>query len=87
VRITKVVLFSTMNPTKLDLHFSELSKIFYTFYKFQKFPNTIGDILLRGGPWKYLTPCNVAMAMEGGGTDPNSVAPVTESAGEGGERG
>jgi hypothetical protein len=47
VRITKVAVFFTMNPTKLVLHFSELSMIFYTFYKFQQMEYTIEDVILR----------------------------------------
>jgi hypothetical protein len=35
VSITKVVGFFTTNPKKLSLHFSEVSTIFYAFYKFQ----------------------------------------------------
>jgi hypothetical protein len=49
--IKGVVLF-TMNPTKLSLHFSEFSTIFYTFYKFQQNGYTIEDALLRLSPWK-----------------------------------
>jgi hypothetical protein len=50
VRIIKVIVFSTMNPTKLVLHFSELSTIFYTFYKFLQNCNTIEDELCTGTP-------------------------------------
>jgi hypothetical protein len=32
---TKVVVFFTRNPTKLGLHFSEVSTVFYDFYKIQ----------------------------------------------------
>jgi hypothetical protein len=60
VRITQVVVFITTNPTKLVLHFSEFSTISYAFYKFQPKGYTIGDILLRGGPWKDSALCNVA---------------------------
>jgi hypothetical protein len=35
-RITKVVGLFTTNPTKLVLHFSEFSTIFYGFYKNQQ---------------------------------------------------
>jgi hypothetical protein len=35
MRITKVVVFFTTNPTKLVLHFSEFSTILYEFYKIQ----------------------------------------------------
>jgi hypothetical protein len=41
-----------MNPTKLVLHFSEFSTIFYTFYKFLQKYNTIEDELLRQTPAK-----------------------------------
>jgi hypothetical protein len=41
-----------MNPTKLSLHFSEFSTIFYAFYKFQQNGYTIEDALLRLGTWK-----------------------------------
>jgi hypothetical protein len=50
VRITKVVVFFTTNPTKLVLHFAEFSTIFYTFYKFLKICNTIEDVHLRLDP-------------------------------------
>jgi hypothetical protein len=61
VSITKVVVFFTKNPTKLSLHFSEFSTIFYAFYKFQQFANTIGDTVLRWGPWKEMGARNVAL--------------------------
>jgi hypothetical protein len=35
-RITRVVGFFTTNPTKLVLHFSDISTIFYEFYKNQQ---------------------------------------------------
>jgi hypothetical protein len=35
-RITKGVGFMTKNPTKLSLHFSNFSTIFYGFYKIQQ---------------------------------------------------
>jgi hypothetical protein len=41
VSITKVVVLFTTNPTKLSLHFSEFSMIFYTFYNFQHIGYTI----------------------------------------------
>jgi hypothetical protein len=40
--ITKVVGFLTMNPTKLGLYFSDISTIFYGFYKSLQITNTIG---------------------------------------------
>jgi hypothetical protein len=47
VSITKVIVFSTTNSTKLSLHFSEFSTIFYAFYKFQQLEDTIEDVILR----------------------------------------
>jgi hypothetical protein len=45
--MTKVVVFSTMNPTKLVLHFSEFSPIFYGIYKNQQIEFTIEVAILR----------------------------------------
>jgi hypothetical protein len=56
--IKKVVVFSTTNPTKLVWHFSEISTIFYAFYKLQQKGYTIEDITLRLGPWKDSGSCN-----------------------------
>jgi hypothetical protein len=56
--MTKVVVLFTTNPTKSSWHFSEFSKIFYTFYKFQQIGYTIEDALLRLDPWKELGPSN-----------------------------
>jgi hypothetical protein len=58
VSITKVVVFFITNPTKLVLHFSKFSTIFYAFYKFLQKGYTIEDITLRLGPWKDSRPCN-----------------------------
>jgi hypothetical protein len=41
-----------MNPTKLVLHFSDFSVIFYAIYKNQEITFTIGVHLLQQGPWK-----------------------------------
>jgi hypothetical protein len=41
-----------VNPTKVILHFSEFSTIFYAIYKILQNINTIGDPLLHRGPWK-----------------------------------
>jgi hypothetical protein len=41
-----------MNPTKLSLHFSEFSTMFYAIYKILQNGNNIGDPLLHRGPWK-----------------------------------
>jgi hypothetical protein len=49
-----------MNPKKLLLHFSDFSVILYAIYKNQENCNTIGDILLQGGPRKETFLCNVA---------------------------
>jgi hypothetical protein len=38
---TKVVGLITRKPTKLSLHFSDVSMIFYAFYKNQPTPKTI----------------------------------------------
>jgi hypothetical protein len=50
-----------MNPTKLVLHFSDFSVIFYAIYKKQEMANTIGVTLLQEGPWKVYCVCNVAL--------------------------
>jgi hypothetical protein len=60
VRITKVVVYFTMNPTKLVLHFYDFSMIFYAIYKKQQNHFTIGVTLLQGGPRKEVWLCNVA---------------------------
>jgi hypothetical protein len=46
------VVFFTSNPTKLDLHFSDFSKIFYAIYKKQ--PNALYYLRIpsHAGPWK-----------------------------------
>jgi hypothetical protein len=38
----------------LSLHFSEVSTIFYAFYKIQLKGFTIEDYILQTGPWKFL---------------------------------
>jgi hypothetical protein len=58
VSITKVLVLSTANPTKLVWHFSEISTIFYAFYKFLQKGCTIEYVSLRLGPWKDSGPCN-----------------------------
>jgi hypothetical protein len=50
-----------MNPTKLSMHFSEFSTIFYVFYKFQQNGYTIDVSTLRTDPWKDSPLCNVAL--------------------------
>jgi hypothetical protein len=59
-RITKVVGYFTVNPTKLFLHFFDFSTILYRFYKKQESHFTIGVTLLQEGPWKDFWVCNVA---------------------------
>jgi hypothetical protein len=49
-RITTVVGYFTMNPTKFVLHFSDVSTIFYGVYKKQKNHFTIGVTLSQLGP-------------------------------------
>jgi hypothetical protein len=66
VTITKVVVFSSANPTKLVWHFSENSTIFYAFYKFKQKGYTIEDITLRLGPWKDSSSCNWVPRPTGG---------------------
>jgi hypothetical protein len=46
-RITKVVGYFTLNPTKLVLNFSDFSVIFYAIYKNQEITLTIGVHLLQ----------------------------------------
>jgi hypothetical protein len=75
VSITKVVVFSTTNPTKLSLHFSEFSTYLYAFYKFQQMEYTIEDVTLRWGPWKEMGARNVALG-HGRGRLPNSGEPA-----------
>jgi hypothetical protein len=64
-RITKVVGYFTVNPTKLVLHFSDFSTILYGFYKKQESHFTIGVTLLQEGPRKELLRCNVAPGAAG----------------------
>jgi hypothetical protein len=54
-----------MNPTKLGLHFSEFSVIFYAIYKNQENHFTIGVTQLQEGPRKELLLCNVAPGAAG----------------------
>jgi hypothetical protein len=48
-----------MNPTKLSLHFSDFSVIFYAIYKKQQNSFTIGVVLLQERPWEDFWNCNV----------------------------
>jgi hypothetical protein len=87
VRIIKVVVFSTSNPTKLSLHFSEFSTISRHFTSFCKV-----DILLKlrfcaEAPEKIQPLAMWPLAMDGGGAGPNSGDSAPESAREGRERG
>jgi hypothetical protein len=54
VSITKVVEFFTTNPTKLSLHFSEFSTIFYGIYKIQPKVKHYLRTNFHRGPWKFL---------------------------------
>jgi hypothetical protein len=54
-----------MNPTKLVLHFSDFSVIFYAIYKKQGNGNTIGVTFLQERPWKEFDVCNVALGAAG----------------------
>jgi hypothetical protein len=54
-----------MNPTKLGLHFSDFSVIFYAIYKNQEITFTIGVHLLQLGPWKECWLCNVVLGAAG----------------------
>jgi hypothetical protein len=56
-----------LNPTKLVLHFSDFSVIFYAIYKNQQTHFTILVALLQGGPRKDLGFCNVAPGRPGSG--------------------
>jgi hypothetical protein len=87
VSITKVVVFFTKNPTKLSLHFSEFSTIFYAFYKFQQFANTIGDQFCAEAPGKKWGLAMWPSGMAAGGSGQIPTAPAAVSAGEGGEKG
>jgi hypothetical protein len=51
--MTKVVLLFTRNPTKLGLHFSDFSTIFYRIYKIQQITYTI-EVTFCIGPLRSL---------------------------------
>jgi hypothetical protein len=72
---------------KIEFHFSEFSTIFYAFYKFQQFANTIGDTVLRWGPGKKWGLAMWPSGMAAGGSGQIPVAPAAVSTGEGGEKG
>jgi hypothetical protein len=59
-----------VSPTKLVLHFSDFSMIFYAIYKNQENHFTIGVTTLQEGPRKDFFPCNVAPGW------PSGAAPV-----------
>jgi hypothetical protein len=67
-RIATVVRFFTTNPTKLSLHFSEFSTIFYAFYNVQQFTTTIEDSLCTGVPRNIqnITAMHLSLCKEGG---------------------
>jgi hypothetical protein len=71
-RITKAVGYFTTNSTKLVLHFSDFSTIFYVIYKNKLIGFTIEVILLRGGPEKTRPFAMWPLAMAGGVGRPNS---------------
>jgi hypothetical protein len=64
-RITKAVGYFTTNPTKLVLHFSNFSLIFYEIYKNHEITFTIGVHLLQQGPWKEVLFSNVVLGAAG----------------------
>jgi hypothetical protein len=64
-RITKVVGYFTTNPTKLGVHFSDFSVMFYAIYKNQQTHFTILVALLQGGPRKDVPFCNVVLGAAG----------------------
>jgi hypothetical protein len=57
--------YFTTKPTKLVLHFSEFSVIFYAIYKNQQTHFTILVALVQGGPQKDLCFCNVVLGAAG----------------------
>jgi hypothetical protein len=82
VRITKVVAFVTMNPTKLVLQFSEFCTIFYIFYKFLQNCNTIEDELLHWDPVKIQDRAIGSLGHGRRRRRPNSGEPAALPAGE-----
>jgi hypothetical protein len=60
---TKVVVFFTRNPTKLDLHFYVFFTIFYEIYKNQQNNITIQDSNFQPGPWKFSQTHTYALAL------------------------
>jgi hypothetical protein len=70
------VVFSTTNPTKLSLQFSEFSTIFYAFYKFQQKTNTISEQTFKQAPGKIwpFTMWPLAIAGGAGGQVPATPA-------------
>jgi hypothetical protein len=87
VSITKDVVIFTTNPKKLSLHFSEFSTIFYEFYKFQQFANTIGDTFCAKAPGTNWGQAMWPLAMAGGAGGQIPATPARGSAGKVGERG
>jgi hypothetical protein len=52
-----------MNPTKLVLHFSDFSVIFYAIYKIQQKHLYYLRIVLQQGPWRFLFSYRNALAL------------------------
>jgi hypothetical protein len=67
VSITKVVVFSTTNPTKLSLHFSEFSTIFYAFISFSKWGILLKMQFYAEGPGKIWGQAIGSLDPRGGG--------------------
>jgi hypothetical protein len=56
--------------------------IFYAFYKFQQFANTIGDTVVHWRPWKQMGARNVALGHRGGVAPANAGEPAVLPVGE-----
>jgi hypothetical protein len=56
--------FFTRRPTKLGLHFSDFSMIFYGFYKNQENCFTIEVFCFQPGPWKFPCPHTYALGLQ-----------------------
>jgi hypothetical protein len=88
-----------MNPTKLVLHFSDFSVIFYAIYNIQQKHLYYLRIVLQQGPWRFLFSYRSALALrispreEGGlamrplGGRPARLRPNSGRAGGGAGRG
>jgi hypothetical protein len=58
--------FFHQQSTKLGLHYSEFSTVFYAFYKNQQIGNTIEDSNFPSGHWNYSKPHNHALSLLSG---------------------